>query len=59
MKQKYFLLKVLVVKEIEIILDFKMATAAADTRPEEVEGNQEILNAQNLDYSGLHCTITY
>jgi len=35
-----------------------MATAAADTRPEEVDGNQEILNAQNLDYSGLHYTIT-
>jgi hypothetical protein len=35
-----------------------MATAAANTRPEEVEGNQEILNAQNLDYSGLHDTIT-
>jgi len=35
-----------------------MATAAADTRPEEVEGNQEILNVQNLDYSGLHYTVT-
>ena len=47
-----------VVKESEVILDFKMATTAADTRPEEVEGNQEILNAQNLDYSGLYYTIT-
>lgn len=28
-----------------------MATAAANTRPEEVDGNQEILNARNLDYS--------
>lgn len=28
-----------------------MATAAANTRPEEVEGNQEILNARNLNYS--------
>lgn len=57
MKQKYFLLKVSIVKEIRSYLDFKMATAAANTRPEEVEGNQEILNAQNLDYSGLHYTI--
>lgn len=28
-----------------------MAAAAADSRPEEVEGNQEILDVQNLDYS--------
>jgi hypothetical protein len=35
-----------------------MATAAADNRPEEVEGNQEILNAQNLDYSGLHYAVS-
>jgi hypothetical protein len=30
-----------------------MATAA-DNQPEEVDGNGEILNTQNLDYSGLH-----
>jgi hypothetical protein len=35
-----------------------MATAAADTLPEEVEGNQEILNPQNLEYSGLQYIIT-
>lgn len=35
-----------------------MATAAADNQPEEVDSNQEILNVQNLDYSGLHCAVT-
>jgi hypothetical protein len=30
-----------------------MATAA-DNQPEELDGNGEILNVQNLDYSGLH-----
>jgi hypothetical protein len=35
-----------------------MAAAAADSRPEEVEGNQEILDVQNLDYSGLYYAIT-
>lgn len=31
--------------------------AAANSLPEEVDGNQEILSAQNLDYSGLHYAI--
>jgi hypothetical protein len=30
-----------------------MATAA-DSQPEELDGNGEILSVQNLDYSGLH-----
>jgi hypothetical protein len=31
--------------------------AAANNLPEEVDGNQEILSVQNLDYSGLHYAI--